>query len=278
MTKWWAVRVKVHPAFFMLLAVFGWFYPAEMLMVICSLLTHEGCHGAAALYYGVKIARLELLPCGGKLVLEQTERLSRCQILAVALAGPLGSLALACFFEESNDVLYQTNRMLCWFNLLPLLPLDGGHVLRVFLRSFWDSRKASLCLTLLSAAGSLILGTVALYEYVMRQDIEISLLMMAFFIAGEARCEYRQIKYQSQRNHWRKLFRLADSGYCSGHVYLAARETKLLTVLKHSDSAGSGVVFVVNDTYRVIRIFSELELWQELERGGSQLRFCDLIK
>lgn len=277
MAKWRPIKLRINPAFLLLLAAFCWFYPHETLFIILSLLAHEGCHAAVALYYGVGITRLELLPCGGKLVLDDTDKLSGGRIVAVALAGPLGSFCLALLCRDS-EVLYQTNLMLCWFNLLPLLPLDGGHLLRALLKENISSHKTALVLTVISAVGSTALICLVIYTYLIRQEIELSLMIMAFFIAGEARREYLFTKYQPEQGRWKKFFRLADCGYCNGRIYLAGRDTKLLTVLNDIDSGDSGVILVVNDAMRVVRIFSELELWHELERGGSQLRFGDLIK
>lgn len=112
-------------------------------LFFCSILFHELAHSLLAIRLGQSVRSITLFIFGGVAELEQ-ESPSPGTEIRVALAGPLASFLLAFAF---GGVWFQTqsifpvigavfgwlslvNLALGIFNLLPGIPLDGGHVLR----------------------------------------------------------------------------------------------------------------------------------------------------
>jgi len=271
------VKLQIHPALLVVLCIFFFFYAKATCCILLSLLFHEGCHSALAARYGVKLAAIELLPCGGRVVFTEMDGLSSKQIVYVALAGPIGSLLLA-FFLHHNEFLWQINLMLASFNLLPFLPLDGGNILKAILRDRCRPSLAGRALTALSLCGGTAMLFYALFMYYWRRNVEVSLLIMAIFILKEAWREYRLLRYTAARQSLRKMFAFAGRGLSAGKLYVADRETDILSVLKRIGPTDYGIIMVVNDSYRVVKVFSEIELWKQIEQKGSRLRFCDLLR
>lgn len=139
--------------------------------VILALGVHELAHIAAARLTGVAIQEIRILPFGGSAHMENPYRLPLRQILPVAAAGPAANLTLAIciaacahwgWLEVGQATkLMQPNLILCMFNLIPALPLDGGRMLFSLLRrplgekkalatGLWSGRILAFCL--LSAA------------------------------------------------------------------------------------------------------------------------------
>ena len=113
--------------------------PLRLWLSLCCVLLHECGHCVMAYAFGARIEGITLSPVGGTAFLRGNEQLTGLQSLLIALSGPLVSTALAalcCFlagilplYAEPIRQLACINGLLCLFNLLPALPLDGGRAL-----------------------------------------------------------------------------------------------------------------------------------------------------
>lgn len=114
----------------------GW-----LVLVTVSVLVHEGGHVAALRWFGYR-SEVSLNAFGGLTSTTTEVRLSPWRSIAVSLAGPLTGIGLAITIEMALIPIGGRNilwiRSASWFvnmwwslfNLLPIYPLDGGHVLR----------------------------------------------------------------------------------------------------------------------------------------------------
>jgi Zn-dependent protease len=140
--------VAIEPTFWLgaiVLGSFGGIGPQLLVwvaIVLVSILVHELGHALTALAFGVR-SRIQLHMWGGLTLPERA--LPRWRDLLMSLAGPgagfvLGGLcwlAGRAFLSEASHPLWQVASDYAefvnfgWglFNLLPILPLDGGHVL-----------------------------------------------------------------------------------------------------------------------------------------------------
>ena len=143
--------IRVEPFFWIVAVLFGlnlftgWYVVVWVGVVFLSVLTHEMGHALAYLAFGQRAA--VVLHGFGGLTFGQ-RKLPRGQSIIVSLAGPLTSLLLIglparYFFERGHGVCY-VGGPFCWrlvlymlvfanvwwslANLLPIRPLDGGHV------------------------------------------------------------------------------------------------------------------------------------------------------
>jgi Zn-dependent protease len=141
-----SVPVAIEPSFWIISLLMGssggaaWMAFAWMAVVFVSILIHELGHAAAALTFGSP-ARIRLYSFGG---LTFHQALPRLQSILVSLAGPFAGFVLGAAVilasrhwptddEKLQWVIAQTEWVsIGWgiMNLLPILPLDGGHVLR----------------------------------------------------------------------------------------------------------------------------------------------------
>lgn len=115
--------------------------------IFVCVLVHELAHSLTARRFGIAVKEIELLPIGGVSKLERIPNDPR-QEVAIALAGPLTSIAIGAVFLAGAAVVSGQlpavdlaggpmpsrvgwfNLVIGGFNLLPALPLDGGRVLR----------------------------------------------------------------------------------------------------------------------------------------------------
>lgn len=121
------------------LAAYSWLFSIEfaIALVLC-LVFHEYGHIKAMKYFGLKTKGIYLIPFVGGLALSDDKINTRWQDIVISIMGPFFGLILsiAClvgYWITDIEILAGLavfNALLNLFNMLPVLPLDGGHVLK----------------------------------------------------------------------------------------------------------------------------------------------------
>lgn len=188
---------RIRPTFLVLIALVGW-YPGVtperiaiwVIVASAAVMWHELGHAMAARRLGAA-PTIELYGFGGLTSWQPPRDPSRRQLIGVTFAGPLAGLVVGALTAVgvavaggvgSGDVRYLvlvvlwTNVGWSLFNLIPVLPLDGGHIMAELLPGDRATRQlraaavsvvvAGIALVALLAAevvfGALILGWVML--------------------------------------------------------------------------------------------------------------------
>lgn len=155
-------RVRVSPGAVVLLAVFVWLSsPAVLGALLLAALCHELGHYVLLRRRGAWVRTLRISLWGAEMQLGG--RLSYGAELLAAAGGPgvnllLGlALAAAGRLWEPLYLLAGAQLVLGLFNLLPLLPLDGGRMLWLAISWAFDPFLADRCLRVLGLLLSLLL-------------------------------------------------------------------------------------------------------------------------
>lgn len=139
-----------------------------MVMVFVSIVVHELGHAFVARRFGLAVGNIQLRGMGGQVTHARTTHMNQ---LAISLAGPGAGLLLGAVLWGLTAVLplpdsgsLRTLLMLAvsinlvWslFNLLPVLPLDGGNALRAAMSMVMPEREAWK----LAAISTMVLGVI----------------------------------------------------------------------------------------------------------------------
>ncbi len=137
------------------LAAYSWLFSIQfaIALVLC-LVFHEYGHIKAMKYFGMKTKGIYLIPFVGGLALSDEKINTRWQDIVISIMGPFFGLILsiACLLGywltdlEILAGLAVFNALLNLFNLLPILPLDGGHVLKSIAFSIHSKLGLVLCM------------------------------------------------------------------------------------------------------------------------------------
>jgi Zn-dependent protease len=141
------------------LAAYSWFFSVEFaLALLLCLVFHEYGHIRAMKYFGMKTKGIYLIPFVGGLAVSDEKINTRWQDVVISIMGPtfgliLSIILLLLYWMTGNTIfagLATFNALLNLFNLLPILPLDGGHILKSI--SFSMNSKVGLIACITGAA------------------------------------------------------------------------------------------------------------------------------
>lgn len=164
-------QVRLHPLFALLSAVYllsGRF--VSLLSSLTALALHECGHLIALRAFKTRVTGIELTPFGGMIEAED-DALTGGKACLVASAGLLVNAILSVFSVRAyalsllpfhvSQAFLRANLALLFINLLPVLPLDGGRLLQILLRRFFDENAVARWLTAFSTLCGLALIAVS---------------------------------------------------------------------------------------------------------------------
>lgn len=225
------IQLSVHASFFLLLAYAAWegwaaagwlgaaWMSAGLLAMFACVTLHEFGHIAAAAFFGIRTARVLLLPIGGMAEMESIPRRPREEII-IALAGPavnyaiIGLLMIFVRFPENWDPGYFSltvaelgrqlvlgNLVMGVFNLLPAFPMDGGRVLRAVLALKFSYLQAT---RIAAHAGKAVALATAAY-LILKWNNYLAAVLFGFIIYAGQR-ELRAVeRREREAAHWREI-------------------------------------------------------------------------
>lgn len=260
------IPVQISPFFWLLIAMIGWFNSSSILgtaiwavVILVSVLIHEYGHALTALAFRQNV-KIDLVGLGG-VTTRQGPKLSRWQEFIIVLNGPIAGFilfGLAYFAFGIVDprksilvyalqVAIEVNLFWTLLNLLPILPLDGGHLLRIFLEGLFGVRglKASLFVSMLLAGG------IGVYFFLIQQILMGALLFMFAFESYRAWEEVKNLKPEDDDQKLQNLIREGVAELQAGNL------TEALTKFSYVRGlAPKGMLYVTATEYGA-RILSE---------------------
>jgi stage IV sporulation protein FB len=237
------VPIRVHPSFFLVLLLLGvpaGLAPDELLrtaiwvaVVTVSILWHELGHALAMRLAGFS-PRIELYSLGGLTAWGSGPTPSRRVRVLVSLAGPgagflLGAVGLfgshwippvpGSIWGTTSSYLLWVNLAWGLFNLMPMLPLDGGEVLASLLEARWSERgrQAARWISLVTASA------LALYA------LASNWLWLVFLAAWAGAQTFRQAREHSQQAKDEPLWAELDE------LWRSQREGELEPLLERAE-------------------------------------------
>ena len=193
MIKWKGIRFNLHPLFLLvMLASVATGRFAEIAALFAIVLFHELGHLAAALRFGWTVREIKLLPFGGVMEVEDAGAIPVREEALVALAGPLQNVIMAaaawlCGWAGWTDPLWTedmvtANALIALFNLLPILPLDGGKMLQAGMSLLFPYHLALRLCVRTSMALSAGVAALSAAPLLFGRPIQLNALAIACFL------------------------------------------------------------------------------------------------
>ncbi|MGI6364358.1 MAG: site-2 protease family protein [Bacillota bacterium] len=269
--------------FFLLLPAMG--YALEAVCLLLGLAVHELGHIFLAGSMGYKVEKLDILPLGGYMYLDQLMELQPQAEARIALAGPLANLVTAAMviaFSRPQESVFlglflRANLTLMAFNLLPALPLDGGRVLRARLTAYLSFYRATRTVIVTgSICGCLLLG---LGGYLASLgQINPTVFAAGAFLLYNAYEERKRLLIPLIRYALGRKRSLQGATLLPALTLVAAPGAKVNEVLKHIRPQKYYQVSVLDEEYKLIGILTEHQVLDAIIAGAGGRRLQDVAK
>lgn len=230
------IPIFIHPIFWFLIFFIGLINSTGLgillwaVIVFISVLIHEYGHALTALAFGQK-AEIHLVGLGG-LTQREGSKLALWKDFIVVLNGPLAGLLLGSaayllattldghlhsHLEYALWITFYANMVWTVMNLLPIYPLDGGHLLRIILEASFGIRgiKTSFFISCIFA---ILLGILFFTE---QEMVLGAILLLLAFESYRAWKGSLGMTYQDQDTKLQNILQEAEADLKNGNLDLA---------------------------------------------------------
>ncbi len=184
------MAIKIHIYLFLMMAYMFAIGKLEVFFVYYIFaIMHEIAHMLVSLLLKVDVCEITLLPTGVNAKYEWN--VSALKEFFISLAGPLASFLFYIILE--NKTLASFNLIICLTNLIPIIPFDGGKIIRaILIMSFGKkvSRKIMCFIT-----QSLLIFLIVISALLMVMNNNYYFCILTFYIYCIAKEELEKEKF-----------------------------------------------------------------------------------
>lgn len=244
------------------------------------MLIHELAHLAAALYIGLRPSHIIIEPFGVNLRLKNKIVYSLTDEIILYMSGPcvnfifavISAVAAHSDFTYLHDFALK-NTALFIINILPIVPLDGGIVLKKILMCKIGNRNAEKITKAISIS---LIGVLITFGFILtiKSQFNFSVLFLCVFLFMNVFTQKEKYnvdfvkelmfyKRKTENFHEKKL-----------KIILVSENDKLKKITECFTYSTFTIVFVLDKGYTVSNIFTESEIIEEILSKGSETTFA----
>lgn len=233
------IPVTIQPLFWLLAAFIGWMSSytlagtlLAMVVIFFSVLFHEYGHALTGLAFKQKV-RIELAAFGG-FTYRQGRKLKLSEEFLVVLNGPLAGFLLFVvsylilqYVKIDNPSLafllkFTSTVNLFWtiINLVPVLPLDGGHLLSIILEALFGFKGVKIAIF----AGLGIAVAISVFFFVIGAFLAGALFLILTFESFRSLRYYKMLTEQDRDDDLQKQMKEAEKDFKAGRELQALQK------------------------------------------------------
>lgn len=234
------------------------------------MLVHELAHLVAAISIGLKAAYISIQPFGFNLRLRNKIINSLSDEIILYSAGPLVNVIFAIIgsiiYSRSTSIyaydFYLKNISLFIINLLPILPLDGGVILKKIIMYKKGYRFAHNCMLITGGIMTAILVIISIY-LVWLNKFNYSVVMLAVFMLGNIFTQ----KEKYNVDFVREIINYKNKSQSKTvKVYVMQEHTNLSDISLSFNMQNYYIVFFVNKNGEIVKIMTETEILNQITK------------
>ncbi|MFP4016878.1 MAG: M50 family metallopeptidase [Halanaerobiales bacterium] len=287
--KVWGLTIRVNPLFLLILTIFFLLGMIDQVLIAFSLvILHEFVHVFTAIYYGFKVTKIELFPFGGMAEYNGLLEMEPWHEIKVAVVGPLFNIVFAvviyCLLYlniiEANkyiNLLLEYNIVIASINLIPILPLDGGRVLRGFLILIYGIKKGNV-IAFRIARFFVYIGILLGILVLVFNRANIWFLFFFFFIYGMINKEEKQLFYYFLRYLSRRNDRINDFTIKELSGSVVYYNLPIKDAIYYINPVKYNLFFVLDNSFNIEGVISESRLIKSyFSHRDKEIRMRDIL-
>lgn len=257
----------------------------QYLITMAFIMAHELGHIVVAIISGAKVYRLRILPVGLNAVIDDSS-CGKYSKIFIYLAGPCISLMFAItiyilyachFVSKELSVGVFINMWLAFFNLLPILPLDGGKIAMEILSEHFGIYKASKQLHIISLIVAIIIICLGLVVF-WKSLYNVSIVLVGIYILLCMKVSKKETAFMNIKNFVFRRSRVIKKGIYPAREIVVMKNVKLSEVIKAIDYANRfHIINVLDDDLRIIKVMTEQEILDALMVNSIDTTIDELL-
>lgn len=266
------IPISIHPLFWLVALLIGWVWTYSLsgallcvFVILVSVLLHEFGHALTAMLFGQK-TRIELAAFGG-FTYREGRKLSLGEEFLVVLNGPITGFLLFLagylvfrYIPIENQLLlfivkftFTANLFWTVINLVPVLPLDGGHLLSIILESIFGFKGVKMAIVI----GLIIAVSISIFFFAIQMFLVGALFLILTFESFRSLRYYKLFSEKDRDAKTQELMQSADQDFQAGKI-----EQALAKLQEVRDKTKQGILYTLA-TQEMATIFRKQERYEE---------------
>lgn len=274
--------VKINISFIlMLLICFVLGYGQEIVLGFLAVFIHELIHTIIAAMLGYTIEYIEIFPFGGVARIKETIALEPRDEILIAIGGPIINLIIAYIGVNYkiiiNEFFIYTNLGIGVFNLIPILPLDGGRIVRAYLALIYGVKKATKIISVISKGviGIMIFTGI----YLSKIDINnVYMIVVALFLYIAVNKEIHMSRFMFIKEFAYKRKNIREKRIVPIKNVIVRSDVNIKVIIESFLVGKYHIIMVVDEKYNVIGNLTESEILDGAIKYGINVSLEKLLK
>ncbi len=285
--KLFGIKIKLNILLLPVL-IFSLFfsYYKEFLMTLAIVTLHELAHCKVSQHYFIKISEIELFPFGGVVKMNDELGLDPIKEIFISIAGPLanGIMFLTGYLlgqllpikEDILAIFLTANFIIAIFNLLPIIPLDGGRILRATISYVWGMKKATIMTVFIGKVLASVLFCVGIY-YTRQSSDYLYIILLAIFLYFNVLREEKMVFFLFIKDVLRKKKTLQNNGIMNTKYLTVMESVNLNKVFQEFSTGKYHFVTVIDKKGGILGTLTESQILDAVGEHGNHITIGILV-
>lgn len=257
-------------------------YLVQYLFIFASIFIHEIAHSLVAFILERRVYGLKLMPVGLCVSIEELA-FDRFENVLIYSSGPFANflMFLILLLTGSDSNIYTTlklaNIYLAFFNIIPVLPLDGGKILLGLLAGRVGLFASYKYVRKISVFVGVFFVSLGVAQFI-SSSYNFSFLAIGFYLFFYIVTEKMEAALMNIKDIIFRRSRLVKKGIYPARDLVVIKWVQLGDILRSMDFDRFHLIHVLDDELKIIGVCTEQQIMDGIMKYDSSMTFDEFIK